>query len=326
MNQLFNDSLPARPDTRRGSDESRLPASGAVPTQPSDHNAVLELRVTRDGMPTRRLRIGAARCTLGSGDFCTLRLGDSSLRPLHAVILQTASRVLIRGYTIPIEVNGHFTIEAFLSSGDAFRLGHYRFELLEIAAATAAATAPTDGPSEAPIPASDPITSVAELEERLDMLTAGCESLTERSVDTDGETDRSVEAYMSRLLKGIVPECRPENQTTQEPQRDLGRLPQPPGPTAWVVSHASIRDAAVTLRKRARFDLWQAIGLMLGAGVLLVCGVKNPAMTLIWNTAAGLAVALAAFMLYDMSRKLTVANRTAGRRDGSAAVSSAPSG
>ena len=102
--------------------------------------APLELRVTRPGTPDRRLRIGSDRCTLGSGEGCTVRLADSAVRPLHAVILTAGGRVLIRGYAIPIEINTHFALEAFLQPGDAFCLGPYRFEILSVPATAPART------------------------------------------------------------------------------------------------------------------------------------------------------------------------------------------
>jgi len=102
--------------------------------------APLELRVTRPGTPDRRLRIGSDRCTLGSGEGCTVRLADSAVRPLHAVILTAGGRVLIRGYAIPIEINTHFALEAFLQQGDAFCLGPYRFEILSVPAPAPART------------------------------------------------------------------------------------------------------------------------------------------------------------------------------------------
>jgi len=89
----------------------------------------IDFRVTRGGN-ARRLRIRTNRCTLGSGEGCTVRLDDASLRPMHAVILRDANRVLLRAYSVPIDVNGHVTGETFLHVGDCFVLGSYQFELL----------------------------------------------------------------------------------------------------------------------------------------------------------------------------------------------------
>ncbi len=92
--------------------------------------ASIEFRVIHSGSPARRMRLNTTRCTLGSGEGCTVRLNDSTLRSMHAVILRDANRVLLRAYTVPIEVNGHLTGETFLHLGDTFILGSYHFELV----------------------------------------------------------------------------------------------------------------------------------------------------------------------------------------------------
>lgn len=106
------------------------------PTESGDPARVeadaLELRIHRLGSPDRRLSIRVDRCTLGSGEGCTVRLADPAICELHAVLLSAAGRVLIRGYSIPLEINGQFTIEAFLKPGDVFHLGSYRFEILSL--------------------------------------------------------------------------------------------------------------------------------------------------------------------------------------------------
>jgi hypothetical protein len=116
--------------------QSSVAADGPIPTVAGEHAPVdaqaLDLRIHRAGTPDRRLRIQVDRCTLGSGEGCTVRLADPAVCPLHAVILSAAGRVLIRGYAIPLEINGHFAIEAFLKPGDVFHLGSYRFEILSV--------------------------------------------------------------------------------------------------------------------------------------------------------------------------------------------------
>jgi len=49
---------------------------------------------------------------------------------MHAVILRNANQVLLRAYTVPIEVNGNLTAETLLHVGDYFTLGSYQFELV----------------------------------------------------------------------------------------------------------------------------------------------------------------------------------------------------
>ena len=105
-------------------------------TIPSDLSRALHLRISRNGSPDRRLSISADRCTLGSGEGSTIRLNDPTIRQTHAVILTSGGRVLIRGYALPLEVNGQFTLEAFLKPGDFFALGKFRFEILSVPTTT----------------------------------------------------------------------------------------------------------------------------------------------------------------------------------------------
>ncbi len=113
------------PPTSRGASGPSLspPKSGAI-----------EFRVLRNGSPTRRLRLSGARYTFGSGEGCSICLDDSSLRPLHAVLIRDTERVVLRAYSIPIEVNGDRTTEVSLQVGDVIRLGAYRLELLSLSA------------------------------------------------------------------------------------------------------------------------------------------------------------------------------------------------
>jgi hypothetical protein len=94
--------------------------------------ASIEFRVTCSGSPVRRLRLTGNRYTFGSADGCSIRLSDDTLRPMHAVLLRDASRIIVRAYSVPVQVNGTRTTEATLSSGDVLRLGQYQFELLSV--------------------------------------------------------------------------------------------------------------------------------------------------------------------------------------------------
>ena len=114
-----------------------VPGGVPHPFYPPLSGSGIELRVIRDGSPARRLRINTARCTFGSAEGCTVRLSDSSLLPLHAVIVRQADRVLIRSESTAIEVNGQPTSESLLACGDVFRLGSYLFETLSLPQAPA---------------------------------------------------------------------------------------------------------------------------------------------------------------------------------------------
>nr|WP_286177585.1 FHA domain-containing protein [Rhodopirellula sp. JC639] len=92
----------------------------------------MEFRVIRPGAPVRRLRLTGNRYTFGSGEGCSIRLDDESLRPMHAVLLRDAHRILMRAYSVPLECNGNRVTESELRLGDIIRMGHYRFELLAV--------------------------------------------------------------------------------------------------------------------------------------------------------------------------------------------------
>jgi hypothetical protein len=122
-------SSPANGDTGVNKKLKRTRTTFVPPLDPA---VGIELRVTRAGMPARRLRINAARCTFGSGEGCTVRLSDTSLRPLHAVILRDNGRILVRGYSVPLEINGELVTESSLKLGDVIRIGQYCFEMIDL--------------------------------------------------------------------------------------------------------------------------------------------------------------------------------------------------
>jgi predicted nucleic acid-binding Zn-ribbon protein len=102
-----------------------------IEMEPRDRGAI-EFRVTCPGSPVRRLRLTGNRYTFGSAEGCSIRLSDDTLRPMHAVLLRDASRIIVRAYSAPIQVNASRTTEASLQVGDVLRLGQYQFELLSV--------------------------------------------------------------------------------------------------------------------------------------------------------------------------------------------------
>lgn len=90
----------------------------------------LEFRVSRPGRPVRRMRLSGKRYTFGSGAGCSIRLDDTTLRGMHAVLLRRPGRCFIRAYSVPVLVNGRHFSEVDLAEGDVIELGSYRFELM----------------------------------------------------------------------------------------------------------------------------------------------------------------------------------------------------
>ncbi|MEL6104530.1 MAG: FHA domain-containing protein, partial [Planctomycetota bacterium] len=104
--------------------------AGKQDTRPSFD--AIEFRVLRPGSPVKRLQLTGNRYTLGSGDGCSIQLDDETLRPMHAVLLRDAHRILMRAYSVPLEINGARVNESALRVGDIIRMGQYRFELLTV--------------------------------------------------------------------------------------------------------------------------------------------------------------------------------------------------
>lgn len=94
------------------------------------HADAIEFRIERPGTPAQRLRLTGHRYTLGSAEGCSIRLHDPGLRPMHAVMIRENGRLVVRAYSVPIEINDVRITEAELHPGDVLRLGGYRFELL----------------------------------------------------------------------------------------------------------------------------------------------------------------------------------------------------
>lgn len=104
--------------------------SGNPPTD------AIEFRVVRSGLPVRRLRLTGNRYTFGSAEGCSIRLNDATLRPMHAVLIRDPARVIVRAYSVPVNINGKQKTEATLQVGDVMRLGVYQFELMSVAIET----------------------------------------------------------------------------------------------------------------------------------------------------------------------------------------------
>ncbi|MGB7342621.1 MAG: FHA domain-containing protein [Pirellulaceae bacterium] len=131
---LVNAGLPSsaasNAPTGRSGDEATGIGRGVTTEIPGPKVDAIEFRVIRPGVPVRRLRLTGSRYTFGSAEGCSIRLNDATLRPMHAVLIRDANRVLVRAYSVPLEINGNRMAEASLQIGDVLRMGAYRLELL----------------------------------------------------------------------------------------------------------------------------------------------------------------------------------------------------
>ncbi len=122
-------SEPERPTSRDQTSGFMATGSGDLPL--AGPPSTIEFRVIREGAPARRLRLSGNRYTFGSGEGCSIRLADPILRPMHAVLIRDAHQILVRAYSVPIQVNGNRTTEARLHVGDLLQLGVYQLELMQ---------------------------------------------------------------------------------------------------------------------------------------------------------------------------------------------------
>ncbi len=180
-------------------------------------DVAVEFRVSRPGLPRRRLRLVGPRYTLGSGPECSVRLEDPSLRPLHAVLIREFDRVILRACGAPISINGRAVMEATLSVGDCLQLGAYVFELVsaQTSAAPGAATAEVT-----PLPV---VTSAALVSPNASKPTAAADKIADRIADkiADRIVPRrrlsfveTAEAMANEVVAAAPPSAEPAAATT----------------------------------------------------------------------------------------------------------------
>ncbi len=145
-------SRPYLPEVSSVSGLTGQAPNDSIVSNPADTSAI-EFRVSRAGESRRQLRLTGNRYTFGNAEGCAIRLNDTSLRPMHAVLIREATGVMVRTYSVPVDVNGNRVSEANLQVGDILRLGVYEFELLSIGktAAESRPASPTSPANRGPI-------------------------------------------------------------------------------------------------------------------------------------------------------------------------------
>ena len=120
------------------SDGEKLRADGTHPAHSGSHNngtdafSALIFRVECPGSPAQRLQLTGERYTIGTAEGCSIRLRDTKLLPIHAILLHEHSSVHIRAHSEPVVINGKPLTESEINIGDMLQLGGYRFELISI--------------------------------------------------------------------------------------------------------------------------------------------------------------------------------------------------
>ena len=81
----------------------------------------------------RQLRLGAAKCLIGSAPGCTLRLRARGVRPVHALILRGPGGALVRCWSPDAQLNERSFTEEALRTGDKLQIGPVTLTVVEIA-------------------------------------------------------------------------------------------------------------------------------------------------------------------------------------------------
>lgn len=95
----------------------------------------------------RQVRIRGAKCTIGSGRGCTLRLRARGVQPLHCWILRGAGGTIVRRRHRDTQLNGCTFEDSILSPGDRLRIGSVELEVTSCPAWSAGWNAETSQPT-----------------------------------------------------------------------------------------------------------------------------------------------------------------------------------
>ncbi len=91
----------------------------------------LVLRVCGSTRHGQILRLRSAKCTIGSGPRCTLRLRARGVRPIHCLIVRGSDGTVIRRWSPDTRLNGLAFTDAELVDGDRLGIGAIELEVLD---------------------------------------------------------------------------------------------------------------------------------------------------------------------------------------------------
>lgn len=96
----------------------------------------LTLRIIGTEHDGRILRIQAAKCTIGSGRDCTLRLRAPGVQNLHCLILRGPGGLAAKAWSRDTTLNGRAFSDAQLNAGDRLTIGPIELEILAAGVST----------------------------------------------------------------------------------------------------------------------------------------------------------------------------------------------
>ena len=91
----------------------------------------LVLRICGSPREGQVVRLKSAKCTVGSGEHCTLRIRAQGVQPLHCVLIRKAARTVVRRWAGDTRLNGENFTDSVLKNGDRLSIGPIEFEILE---------------------------------------------------------------------------------------------------------------------------------------------------------------------------------------------------
>jgi hypothetical protein len=92
----------------------------------------LVLRVCNLSRNGQIVRLKSAKCTIGSGPHCTLRLRAGGVSPLHCLILRGRTSTIVRRWAADTRLNHQSFTDAPLSCGDRLSVGPIELEVLSV--------------------------------------------------------------------------------------------------------------------------------------------------------------------------------------------------
>jgi type III secretion system (T3SS) inner membrane Yop/YscD-like protein len=91
----------------------------------------LSLQIRGTSRAGQIIRLKSRKCSIGSGERCTLRVHGRSVKPLHCVIFRGQADTFIRSWAPDTRLNGQSFSDARLSPGDRIGVGSVEFEVLD---------------------------------------------------------------------------------------------------------------------------------------------------------------------------------------------------
>ena len=166
----------------------------------------LVLRICNSRRQGQTVRLKSAKCTVGSGPRCTLRLRAHGVSPLHCLILRGPAATVVRRWAADTRLNDQSFADALLSPGDRLSIGSIELEVVSMGATSVEprplADRPRQSAGEIDIQAMQQRQALEEEQHRLDELAANLQQY-EASLASDAERYRAQRADVEAQRQAI---------------------------------------------------------------------------------------------------------------------------